>query len=90
MPHCMLCCKGGLLHESMVETLLYQRNAYCLMWPQTGYKCHLFSSISNSYYRMLTKIAYNQLILLLAGGSGIKQQKKCPSRQMGKERICSL
>lgn len=88
--HCVLCGNGGLLHESMVEGLLYQRNACCLMWPQTGYKWHLFNRISNSYYRILKKIAYNQLILVLAGGSGIKQRKKHPTRQMGRERSCSL
>lgn len=58
-----------------------------------GYKLAIngiYLSVSNSYYRMLTKIAYSQLILVLAGGSKIKQHKKHPTRQMGKERICSL
>lgn len=79
MPQYLLDINGGLLHESMVEALLHQRNAWCLMWPQTGYKWHLFHSISSSYSRIIKNIACYQLFFILACGSGIKQHKNHPT-----------
>lgn len=79
MPHYVVGSNGGLLHESTVKALLHERNAGCLTWPQTGYKWHLFKSISGSYNRIIKKIAYNLLFFMLACGSGIKQHKNHPT-----------